>query len=138
MWPVASAANNLPGGLPKFRVVGTARPQLHAAMPCHLVDGVAQLSAVDGVAPGEQVHVGEVAPPGVHHSPGDSGHDLFGVDHGERVAPRGDLPAQQPRNADLLGWRDDRVASADVDVNVSAGRSRAVLSSSPGPPGQNG
>lgn len=30
-------------------------------------------------------------------------------------------PAQQPRDADLLGWRDDRVAGADVDVEVSAG-----------------
>jgi hypothetical protein len=97
------------------------RPQIHAAMPCYLMNGVAQLSAVHGVAPGEQVDVGVVAPPGVHRSPSDSGHDLFGVDHGERVSSRGDLPAQQPWDADLLGWRDDRIASADINVEVSTG-----------------
>lgn len=107
------------------------RPQFHMAMPCHLVDGVAQLGAVDGVAPGEQVHVGEVPPPCVYRSPSDSGHDLLGVDHGERVPSCGDLPAQQPRDADLLGWRDDRVASADIDVEVGAS-SAVIVTRTPG------
>jgi len=85
-------------------------------MPCHLADGPAEGGPVHGVAPGEQVDVGEVPPPCVHRSPSDSGHDLLGVDHGERVPSCGDHPAQQPRDADLLGWRGDRVACADIDV----------------------
>jgi hypothetical protein len=65
-----------------------------AAVLRYLADGSGEFGAVDRVAPGERVHVGEVVPPGIRGSPSDRGDDLLCVNHRERVSAHRDCPAE--------------------------------------------
>ena len=89
-------------------------------------DGGAEYGLV--VRAGGQVgDVDEVAPAGVSGASLDGGDDLFGEDQFDAVTGDRDWgPAEESWHVDGVGWRGERVADVDVDVEPDAGGGEAA------------
>lgn len=96
-------------------------------MTGHLADRVRQISSRQRVTAAEEIDVREVPPAGVDRPSCDCGHDLLGVNHGERISPHDELTAEQARKDQFLWCRRDLVTHVDIEVEVWTGRGELGL-----------